>query len=213
FALCSSVSSFAGAYGESVYAGANAFLDTFAHATRQRGRTPVVSVNWGAWQEVGMAAAAHVPEQFREAASRQLKKGLLPREGSLALDQILADASRQQVIVSKVGLTELLEGGPLAEMTAQLPAQVAAAPPRHHRPSIESKYIPPASELERMIAGVWQDVLGIDGVGRNDGFFELGGNSLVATQLATRLRDRVGREVPVRVLFEAGTVAELAQWL
>jgi acyl transferase domain-containing protein/alpha-ketoglutarate-dependent taurine dioxygenase len=217
FVLCSSVSSFARAYGESVYAGANAFLDTFAHASMQSGRTPVVSVNWGAWQEVGMAAEAHVPEQFREFANRQLKKGLMPREGSSALEQILADTGRRrQVIVSKVGLTELLEGGPLAEMAAMLeqpPARAAATPPsRHPRPSIESKYLAPETELEQMIAGVWQDILGIDGVGLNDGFFELGGNSLVATQLATRLRNRVGREVPVRVLFEAGTVAGLAQW-
>ncbi|WP_369829532.1 amino acid adenylation domain-containing protein [Nocardia sp. 852002-20019_SCH5090214] len=72
----------------------------------------------------------------------------------------------------------------------------------------------PSGALEEMVAAVFSDLLDPPGpVGADDDFFELGGNSLIATQVAGRLGAQISARVPARLLFEAATVAELAQRL
>ncbi|MGV9747955.1 non-ribosomal peptide synthase/polyketide synthase [Rhodococcus zopfii] len=68
----------------------------------------------------------------------------------------------------------------------------------------------PSTPVEEIVAGVFADVLGVERVGADDDFFALGGNSLIATQVAARLGVALDTSVPVRVLFEASTVASLA---
>ncbi|MFD9698194.1 amino acid adenylation domain-containing protein [Lentzea sp. NPDC059081] len=77
----------------------------------------------------------------------------------------------------------------------------------------EEGFAGPRSELERRVAGVWRDVLGVAEVGVFDDFFSLGGHSLVATRVVARLEDLLGVRVGVRTLFEAPTVAALAEEL
>jgi hypothetical protein len=72
---------------------------------------------------------------------------------------------------------------------------------------------PPTSALERLLVEIWCDVLERDRVGAHDSFFTIGGHSLLATRVASRVHDLFGLEVPLRALFEAPTVAELAAWL
>ncbi|MCD2097337.1 non-ribosomal peptide synthase/polyketide synthase [Rhodococcus rhodochrous] len=68
----------------------------------------------------------------------------------------------------------------------------------------------PSTPIEEIVAGVFADVLGVDRIGADDDFFALGGNSLIATQVVSRLGAALDAQVPVRTLFEASTVAELA---
>ncbi|MFV3415782.1 non-ribosomal peptide synthase/polyketide synthase [Pseudomonas nitroreducens] len=68
----------------------------------------------------------------------------------------------------------------------------------------------PRDGLESRVAAVWAEVLGVPSVGREDDFFELGGHSLLATQVISRLRRDLGREVPLRDLFEASRLDEFA---
>jgi hypothetical protein len=67
----------------------------------------------------------------------------------------------------------------------------------------------PQSPEERHIAQIWQDLLEIDNIGIHDNFLLLGGESLLATQVASRLREAFNVEVPVRSIF-LGTIAEIA---
>ncbi|WP_227983805.1 non-ribosomal peptide synthetase [Nocardia spumae] len=67
----------------------------------------------------------------------------------------------------------------------------------------------PGDELERVLVGLFGEVLGVSGVGVDDSFFDLGGQSLLVTRLVGRIRSVLGVEVPIVVVFEAPTVAEL----
>ena len=69
--------------------------------------------------------------------------------------------------------------------------------------------IPPRSELEELVANIWRGVLQIQTVGVHDNFFALGGHSLLAIQVVSRLQDAFNKEVPLSLLFDAPTIAEL----
>ncbi|PSR58077.1 non-ribosomal peptide synthetase, partial [Nocardia sp. MDA0666] len=79
------------------------------------------------------------------------------------------------------------------------------------RPAFEATaYRAPATPVEQTIAGIYAEVLGSPRVGADDDFFALGGNSLLATQVSARLGAALDARIPVRLLFEASTVAALA---
>ena len=78
------------------------------------------------------------------------------------------------------------------------------------RPVLREPYVAPTTDVQRKIAAVWQRVLAIEEIGINDDFFELGGNSLVATQLVTELRESFRVAVPLRDFFETPTIAAVA---
>ncbi|MFD1052136.1 phosphopantetheine-binding protein, partial [Kibdelosporangium lantanae] len=72
------------------------------------------------------------------------------------------------------------------------------------------RFVRPAAGLEQDIAAIWEQLLGVADVGRDDSFFELGGNSLRAIQVVSRVNEMLGTRHPVRVLYENPTVGELA---
>jgi phthiocerol/phenolphthiocerol synthesis type-I polyketide synthase E len=95
--------------------------------------------------------------------------------------------------------------------TAETPQATARPRPRHHRPAhLRVAYVAPATDLEHRLVQVWQEVLGVDGIGVHDSFFELGGHSLLAPQLLVQLRKHLGIDFPMRDLAEAATVARMA---
>jgi len=73
-----------------------------------------------------------------------------------------------------------------------------------------SDYVAPRTELERRLAAIWADVLGVPRVGIADHFFALGGHSLLIMRVASRIKHELGHELAMRALFEAPTVAALA---
>lgn len=81
----------------------------------------------------------------------------------------------------------------------------------HLRPNLPVLYVAPRNELERAIAGIWQDILGIDAPGVNDSFVALGGHSLLALQLVARIHELFEIEIAIADLYQASTIAGLAE--
>jgi amino acid adenylation domain-containing protein len=86
-----------------------------------------------------------------------------------------------------------------------------ALPMPDGREEHEHRYVPPRTPAEEVLAGIWAEVLRRDRVGVDDDFFALGGHSLLATQMLARVRAALGVELPLRALFEAPTIARLAE--
>ncbi|PHM40846.1 Amino acid adenylation [Xenorhabdus szentirmaii] len=153
----------------------------------------------------GDMANGNTGEQKRLVAYLRPQAGtkLIPAELRQQLAQHLADYMLPSAFV-------MLESFPLTpngKLDRQaLPAPDASAVVSRH-------YEAPAGETEIALARIWQDLLGLERVGRHDHFFELGGHSLLAVQLASRIRQVLAKELSLQQLFDHPLLANLAHAL
>ncbi|MFH9860351.1 type I polyketide synthase [Streptomyces sp. NPDC017202] len=87
------------------------------------------------------------------------------------------------------------------------PAAAEAAPALAPRPRLTTEHVPPRSDREQAVTRLWEEALGIGGIGVHDNFFDLGGDSMRAVLLAGRLRQAGVLDVPAAELLAAPTVA------
>nr|QEO74619.1 AMP-dependent synthetase and ligase [uncultured bacterium] len=83
--------------------------------------------------------------------------------------------------------------------------------PDQSRPHLSKEFVAPRTPVERELARIWRELLGVEEVGVTDDFFELGGHSLLLTQLASWVRKSFQVEVPLRALFDTPTIAEMTK--
>jgi len=88
--------------------------------------------------------------------------------------------------------------------------RLALPAPDRSRPQLDTPFQKAQTPVERALAEIWTEVLGLEPIGALDNFFDLGGHSLLATQVMSRVRDSFQVELPLRALFETPTVADLA---
>ena len=112
------------------------------------------------------------------------------------------------MVPSRVVRLERLPRTPAGKVDRLALARVAAADTVGER-----DFVAPRTPIEALLAEIWARVLAVPEVGAHDDFFRLGGHSLIATRVISRIRGALGLEVPVRALFERRTVAELARSL
>ncbi|MBE9052046.1 amino acid adenylation domain-containing protein [Nostocales cyanobacterium LEGE 11386] len=85
--------------------------------------------------------------------------------------------------------------------------------PDHLRPELESAYVMPQTEIEKVITTVWQKALNVEKVGIEDNFFELGGHSLIMLQIYSQLRELLPKKLSLMEMFKYPTVSTLAKFL
>ncbi|MGH9753403.1 MAG: amino acid adenylation domain-containing protein [Blastocatellia bacterium] len=200
--LFSSLSSVLGGVGFAAYSASNIFMDAFVRHHNRNSAVPWISVNWDGWR-----LTEKDDQQPAGPGSAQAELAMEPRDGVEAFQRIISMKMAGQVIVSTGDLEarmrrwirlESLDG----ESTRNRPVQL----PGHSRPELQTSYVAPRNDLERTIAAIWQDLLGIEQIGVHDNFFELGGHSLLAIQCLSRLRQAFQVEIPIRSLFENPTI-------
>lgn len=219
-ALCSSLSSVLGGFGQVDYCAANCVLDAMAYAWGGA-RTHVVAIDWDTWAESGMAVETSVPPELQAAKEENLRRGLTDREGAEVFARILA-SDLPCVQVSTTDLFARLEAAAsgsdahrpsatsLSTHTAPVSTPSLARPTRHPRPNLSSPLVPASTETERRMVAIWQDLLGVEPIGLDDSFLELGGHSLLAIQGLGRIRSEFGVVVTIPEFFENPTLRELA---
>ncbi|MEV6425953.1 KR domain-containing protein [Streptomyces sp. NPDC051662] len=205
-----------GDFGLVDYVAANAFLDAYAQS-----RTPwrrVVAIDWGPWQEGGMAVETSLPEPLAKVRAEDVaQRGMAPAQALDALDRILGSSAEPQLIVSPMDVNVLVETAfTLPSASAGVEgdgrrAEYELTESRGPRLDLAIPCTPPRGVTEQRLRTAWQEVLGVDHVGVQDSFFDLGGSSLVAIQLVPRINSMLGAALTVAQLYEALTVAELAR--
>jgi amino acid adenylation domain-containing protein len=83
--------------------------------------------------------------------------------------------------------------------------------PGESRPDLDTPFAAPRTAVEEEIARIWAEVLSLDQVGVHDDFIELGGHSLAAAKITSRILQRFGLELPLNALFETPTVSDVAK--
>ncbi len=206
--LCSSHSAILSGVGDVEYCAANAFLDAFAHKQASVRGAPILSINWDRWENVGMASAYE--SMYKARTGEAPTGGMSPQEGANAFHRVLCGVPAPQVIVSTRDFNAMMRQGNIF-VSREEPDKRTPSASLHSRPDLQTPFTPPEGEVEKAVAGIWQEALGIGRVGVHDNFSELGGDSLVAIKVIARLRESLGVDLTVRTLFEAPTVACLAE--
>jgi acyl transferase domain-containing protein len=201
--LMSSLSSVLGGLGFVAYAAANAYLDAFVQQLSTNSNA-WASVNWDGWQFDPQQAPATAGQ------GNLAEFALMPDEGIQAFQRILSRLDLDRWVVSTGDLQARLD-----RWTQQQPLRNSkrsgSASSNRDRPSLRSIYVAPGNEIEQTIANTWESILGIEAIGIHDDFFELGGNSLMAIQIISRLREIYCVDLPVDVFFETPTIHNAAR--
>uniref|UniRef100_UPI00036B6E90 SDR family oxidoreductase n=1 Tax=Nocardiopsis gilva TaxID=280236 RepID=UPI00036B6E90 len=205
-ALYSSATAILGGLGESDYCAANAFLDAYAQAAPPGCR--VVAIDWGPWRWDTWQAAVLADRPEGLAAVEQLREryGITFDEGHDLLPRILAADTAQALVIPQAMEAAAEQWAGLAE----LPGESAVPLQRYPRPQLRTPYVAPRTPTEERVAGLWQDRLGIDRVGIDDPFLDLGGNSLVGLAIVAAIEKETGVRLSAAALLEAPTVRGLA---
>ncbi|HEX7240853.1 MAG TPA: amino acid adenylation domain-containing protein, partial [Longimicrobiaceae bacterium] len=170
--------------------------------------------------EVAAALAAHPALAHAAVAAREDGAGGLHLVAYLVVKpgDALPDAGELRGFLGRTLPEHMIPSAfvalPTLPLTPNGKLDRAALPaPPATRPALAAPYVAPRPGAEREVAAVWEEVLGIAGIGAEDAFSELGGHSLAATQVVARFRQGLGVELPLAAVLGGGTVSEVARAL
>lgn len=149
------------------------------------------------------AGGHHPLSRSEERLHYNLTQGILPDEGAEAFARAM-QVNLPQVIVSSLELDGLVA------QAAQGHADPNPTGQKFQRPELDTDFEVPTNDIERMLAGFWQELLGVEQIGIQDNFFDLGGHSLIAVRLFAMVRNAYRIDFPISILFEAPTIAKCA---
>jgi acyl carrier protein len=150
----------------------------------------------------------------RQASPPTVVKGedeVLPDEGGEALRRILASGIGPQVVWCPEGLATRIRRTAMvtrSSVTERMTARATGAAGSAR--NLPTPYVEPSGELETALAQLWSEALGVEGIGAEDDFFDLGGNSLFAVQLVSRISQRFAVDVSAASLFDARNLRTLS---
>jgi myxalamid-type polyketide synthase MxaB len=223
FVMFSAGAAIIGSPGQGNYAAANAFLDGLAHFRREEGLA-ALSINWGAWKQVGMASILDSHERRRWSA---VGIGMIePEVGFQLFDQLLSGHHSQIGVLPMnwSAQAQQFSAGKEPPLLRQLIQSARSKSPSERKPAIPRilLQLDTADADERygiileFVEGQVIKVLGLDSSQQIDhqlGLTDIGMDSLMAVELSNRLESSLGQKLPSTLAFEHPTVFALADYL
>ncbi|WP_397543996.1 SDR family NAD(P)-dependent oxidoreductase [Roseovarius salis] len=151
---------------------------------------------------VELDEAQAAPSRAEAQMQRMVALGIRPAEGVDALRRAMA-RNEAQIAVSPLDLSRLVA---LAERQESAGREA----PAFERPELAEDYAAPETAVQTKLAQIWEGLLGVEGVGVRDSFFDLGGHSLLAVRLFAAVKREFGVQFPISVLLEAPTIEKCA---
>jgi acyl transferase domain-containing protein/thioesterase domain-containing protein/acyl carrier protein len=152
------------------------------------------------------AARSLSPAEARLHAA--LARGIRPAEGAEAFLAALRQPL-PRLTISSMPIPALIDV--TAREAAAAHSADASGGAAFARPELDNDFVEPKTDIERTLVGFWQDLLGVEQVGTEDSFFDLGGHSLIAVRLFAMIRKTYKVDFPISILFEAPTIAACGQ--
>ena len=146
----------------------------------------------------------HSLSAAEERLRHNLSQGILPDEGADMFMRALGQ-ERSQIFISSLDLDALVQQSDDTANSSETAGQ------SFERPALETDFVEPSNDIERNLAGFWQTLLGVDQIGVEDSFFDLGGHSLIAVRLFAMVKKAYRIEFPISILFEAPTIKKCAE--
>ncbi len=153
----------------------------------------------------GPAARSKTLSPGEIALRHNVSQGIAPADGLKAVDRVLRGDMPAEVIVSSMKINELI-----AQAESLSRAALSSGEARFSRPELDSDFAPPRDAIEKGLAELWGKLLGVEGVGIHDSFFDLGGHSLIAVRLFNEIADKFEIDLPMSVLMQSPTIEGLA---
>jgi acyl transferase domain-containing protein/acyl-CoA synthetase (AMP-forming)/AMP-acid ligase II len=205
--LFGSNSAVLGGFGFAAYAAGNAFMNAFAADRSKASTIRWICVNWDAWRTASLPTSG-MPEALVQ------NMAITEAEGMAVLDRVLSDYPSGPVVVSAVDLVARQDCWVGQRSGAQrLKIKEDAIDPAPARENIKTAYIAPTTDTERGLVEIWQDQLGVAPIGIRDDFFALGGDSLLAIRLITRIQQDFQQTLALATFVFDPTIAHLATQL
>lgn len=204
--LFSSITSVVTPYAESDYSAANAFLDAFSHYLNSQGGPRTMAINWPGWREVGQLVNLKTQPGVERWKQQALEKAIFTADGLDAFTRILS-SGLPQVVVSPEDLEGLLRETHEPMLDQSEPSQTPITSASKKRTPVGDE---PHDEVEQSVAEIWSNVLGLAPIGRRETFLDLGGHSLMAMQIVSRIRTAYGVNFTLRNFFEGPTIEQVA---
>jgi thioesterase domain-containing protein/acyl carrier protein len=170
---------------------------------------PAISLNWDLWCEVGMAVKTATPDSLRERREQEMLIGITPEEGREVF-RLVMESALTRLVISTQKLEPRLERSTAAGFAEPEPKKTNSVMRMHSRPELSTPLMLPRSNIELSLVNIWQKLLGIEPIGTQDDFFELGGDSLLAIGLISKIKEKLNKELSTASLYQAPSVEKQA---
>ncbi len=199
----SSLASILGGLGFISYSAANIFMDAYVHKHNQTNSCSWNSINWDDWEIRNTDAEADFsPYSITSLAGVEVFERLLRLN---KVSQALVSTRDLQARIQQWIKLEFLRNKDYSNQGNSLSV--------YSRNNLKTDYVPARNQIEEIVAKTWEKALGIEKIGINDNFFDLGGSSLISIQIISQLQKELNIHIPVVSIYEKPTISSLAELL
>jgi len=206
----SSLVSVLGGLGFAAYTAAMSVMDAYIHFHNRKGSTPWMSVNTAEWLFKEKETLRHTVFSGAEI----VKLAMTEEQGLETFARILSHCSDSQIVISTGDLQARIDKWvklqALREDEHAYKSDTPSLRSLHPRPDLPGPYVPPATPVQKAVVDMWQTFFSIEPIGIEDNFFQLGGDSLKAITILSKIHKELDIKLTIEEFFKYPNIKELS---